>query len=609
MTSSNTELIKIQIRPGINKNTTEYAAEGTYVSCDKIRFEQGLPEKLGGWQKEVTDRQFDGVSRDIITWADLESEEYIGVGTHKKLELYNGGVIYDVTPIEASATATDAITTSAGSTQFMVSVVNNRNPGDFVVFTCATASVGGINIDPTSSYPIASATTTYFIVSTETTATSSESAVGGPLIVDFPLFTGLADNGAAFGWGAGTWGTPGVSVCAGWGEPRGGGVATDLRQWSFDNWGEDWVANVRGGNIYYWEASAGTSVRAQVISSAAPSIVNFTLVAQPSRFVVAFGTHDVSGTFDPLLVRWSDSENFDEWVASAGNQAGDFRIESGSFIIGAVKTRREIILFTDAAVHSMRFIGGGFVFAFDNMGTAPGPASQHAAVDVNGVVYWMSPQGFYVYNGVVKSLESSLDEFLFENDSPGNINFGQKEKVYSALNSQFNEIWWFYPSRDSTENDRYVIHNYREDTWYHGTIDRTVWNDIDIFDKPYAIDPDGNLFIHEQGTNDDTGNLKAFLTTAMYDIGDGDQLMYIDRVIPDATINRTLNYSLESKKYPNSGADQTTSKGPFAVTSVTNKFHPRLRGRQVALTYSCSVTNSDFRLGTTRVAIKPDGGR
>jgi hypothetical protein len=610
MSSSTTKVTKLNLIPGIDKNTTELDSEGTYVSCDKIRFFYGKPEKLGGWQKEIVPTDVLGTARDIHTWVDLTGQPYLAFGTNVKLYNYFGGDVHDITPIRASACADDALNTTAGSPTITVSV----NPegalaGDYFVFAEVTACVGD-GAQLTSTYEIASVDAGHFTFLASTTAAATSANAGGVTRVDFLLETGLESNGAAFGWGAGTWGTPGVSASgsAGWSKPRGGsGVSAELRQWSLDNYGEDLLASPRGGKIYRWEASAGIAQRAQVMSSAAPSVVNIMQVAQDGRHVVAAGTHNAAGEFDPMLVRWSDSENFNDWTASAGNQAGSFRLENGSEIIGIEETRREIVVFTDESLYSMQRIGGDFVFSFKDMGTINGLISQHGSIDIDGVVFWMGFRSFQYYDGVVRTLPCTVQNYIFDPDSIGSINQDQKEKVFCATNREFNEIWWLYPSKGSDENDRYVIYNYLEKTWYIGTLDRTVWHDVDIFDRPFALDPDGELFIHEQGKDDDTAGMKAELLTSFIDIDDGDELMFLDRYIPDLTLVKEVDYLINYKKYPQS--NECFTKGPYTITPTTTKFHPRIRGRQMQVKYSTSVQGADFRVGSDRIALKPDGKR
>lgn len=608
MSANDSILRKLNIAPGINKNTTQLNAEGYYVSCDKVRFYYNEPEKLGGWVRETVNGSVNGVARDIISFVDFDEQTYLSFGTHTRLYLLTGNDLHDITPITASACASNAFSVSLNSTLVTLSVnPEGRQIGDYFIFTQTTASVGGIDLPLNTPFIITDVGTGHITFETGVSATTSVSGVGGTVNIDYYYESGLQSNGLAYGWGAGTWGTPGVSVCAGWSEPRGGtGVGTNLRQWSLDNWGQDLIANPQGGPIFTWEASAGPTQRAYRIS-AAPSIVNIALVGQEGRHLIALGTHNISGDFDPNLVRWSDSENYSSWVPASNNQAGDFRLENGSKILGATETKREILIFTDENVYSMQRIGGAFVFSFADLGKHNGLQSIHAAVDVNGTVYWMGYSSFHEYNGVIQTLPCSMQKEIFDPRNPNSVNLEQNEKIFCGTNREFNEVWWLYPSRDSEEIDRYIIFNFLEKLWYGGTIVRTVWQDRDIFEKPYAFDADGTLYIHEQGENNDAANLKAFLKTSFFDISDGDDLMFVDRVVPDHEITQELNYQFTYKKYPND--TETFTKGPYKVTPTVKKFNPRVRGRQAQITYSTSVQGSDFRLGADRFSVKPDGKR
>lgn len=609
MSINDTQTQKLNLAAGINKNTTELDAEGTYVSCDKVRFFYGKPQKLGGWVREQVQGTIKGTARDIHTFVDLEETGYLTFGTSEKLYLFAGGVLSDVTPITASGNTTDVLNTQSGSTKVTVSISpQGSQADDYFLFTEVTASLASMSF--TSSYQITSVGASFFTFEASSTADSTIANGGGAVRVDFLLPNGLVDNTAAAGWGGGTWGTPGVSVSGGWNQPRASGeagVSVNLRQWSLDNWGEDLLANPRGGKIYRWDATSGVETRSQLMSSAAPSVVNQMLVAQEGRHVIAFGTHNVSGDYDPLLIRWSDSEDLGEWTVAATNQAGEFRLENGSFIIGAQESRREIVVFTDESVYSMSRVGGAAVFSFSDLGRHNGLVSQHASVDVNGKVYWMGFNTFHMYDGVIKTLPCSLQNFIFNKDSEGYLNFSQRDKVFADTNREFNEIWWFYPSKNSDENDRYVVYNYLEDTWYDGTMNRTVWADVDIFERPYAIDSSGTLYLHEQGKDDDASNLKATLKTSNFDLQDGSDLMFIDRYIPDNSITKEMNVEFTYKKYPQD--TESFSKGPFTITPSIKKKHPRIRGRQCQLRYSTSIQGSHFRLGTDRLDLKPDGKR
>jgi len=604
MSSFDTLTKKLNLKPGINKNTTEFDAEGGYVSSDKVRFFYGEPEKIGGCQEENYVGEVKGVAREVHTWSDLDEELYLGIGAHKGLHLLNQGVVHDITPVATSASATDVINTSSGSNVITVSIVpTGAQAGDYFVFACVTASLETVSF--TSTYQILSAETTYFTFQASTSAVNTCANAGGNVVVDFLLSNGLADNGALGGWGGSTWGDPGVSVCAGWSEPRTSDVETELRHWSIDNWGEDGMAVPQGGSLYYWEASAGTGQRATIVS-AAPSVNNYMNIAQEGRHVIMYGTHTVSGIFDPMLIRWSDSENYLDWTPSATNQAGEFRLENGSKILGAVETKNEILVFTDESAYRMHRIGGALVYQFTDLGRHNGLMGPKAAVDVNGTVYWMGFDSFMLYNGTVQTLPCTVQKALF-GTSPESVNPEQKQKVFGTTLREFNEIWWHYPSRDSTENDRYVVYNYLENIWYDGTFGRTAWHDVDIFDRPYALDENGQIWIHEQGTDIGTAGMKAVLKSSFFDIEDGDKMVFIDRIIPDVTLEKELNYSIKAKKYPQDPV--LISKGPYKVGPNTRKISTRIRGRQMQMRYSTSVQADTFRIGSDRISLKPDGER
>ncbi len=610
MTSSDGELSKIKFRPGIHKNTTKLDAEGTFVSCDKVRFFYGLAEKIGGAVHETYTGSVVGVARDIYPWADLNNQRYLGIGTNDKLEVLTQGAVSDITPIVASATGISVFSTSVGSTLVRVSV----NPqgaavGDYFVLTSSPSSVGGINLTQGHQYVITSVGANFFQFDALTSATSGVVSAGGSVDIDFLLPVGGQSNTALTGWGGGTWGTPGISVCAGWSEPRtpASSLRPSLRLWSLDNYGQDLIATPYGGNIYLWNPSLGTDHRAVLFSSAAPSIVNICKIFHEGEHFVALGTHDEFGVYDSMLVRWSDSTDPTVWTAEVTNEAGDFRLQSGSFIVGVEESRQQFLIFTDSNVYTMQKIGGEFVFGFQDMGHHNGLMGQNAAIDVNGSTYWMGYKSFHMFNGVINTLPCDLQEYIFDADSPGSVNLSQKEKVFCATCRQFNEIWWLYPSRDSDEIDRYVIYNYLENTWYHGTWDRTVWTDAGIFSEPYAIKTDGTILVQETGFDDDASPLKSFVQTSFFDIKDGDKLMFVDRFVPDAKITKSLNLTLNYKKYPQ--ALESFTKGPYALNPTTRKISTRLRGRQLQLAYSCSAQGASFRLGGDRLSIKPDGER
>lgn len=610
MTASETDTKKFVLQPGINKNTTQLDAEGTYVSCDKVRFFYGKPQKIGGYQIENYEGSIVGKARDIETWSTISGDRLLAIGTHKKLQVFSGGVFYDITPIRASASASNAFSVASGDSYVTLSVApNGAAAGDYFILASTTASIGGLNLAVGNEYVITSVGAGYIVfqASAGLSATTSVSSIGGPVVVDFLLETGPEGAGESFGWGAGTWDTPGVSASAGWSDPRGGtGIPLGVRQWSLDTWGEDLIASPHGGKIYVWDVTSGVSVRASVITGA-PSVNNVVIKGNNGRHLMTFGTHNASGVFDPMLVRWSDSENYNSWTAAATNQAGSYRLEHGTEILGVQKTKTETLVFTDDNVYSMRRIGGQLVFAFNDLGEHAGLISQHAAVDVNGIVYWMGLSSFHRYDGVIRTLPCSLQLALFNPSSDFSVNTDQRAKVYCSVNREFNEIWWLYPSKNSTECDRYVIYNFAEDLWYHGVWNRTVLADVGTFARPYAVDTSGNLLIHEQGKDADTSGLKAFVITSFVDTADGDDITFLDRVIPDNTQTKEMSYTLNYRKYPQ--ATEEFTKGPFIVNPTTRKFNPRVRGRSLQIEYSTSILGGDFRIGGDRFSFKPDGKR
>jgi hypothetical protein len=612
---------ELLFRPGIDKTTTEYAAEGAWVDSDKVRFRQGRPEKIGGWAKEqvkraygdTTQTTFEGIARETMSWSDLESQDYLAVGTHKKLNVLFKSEIHDITPIEVTTTVNSAINTSVGSTEVLVCIDSHgRQVGDYLEFSSVGSTVGGIYLD--GQYVVTSAPTAdSVIIDTGTTAAATSTGAGGDATVFSLLGTGKRDNSQSFGWGAGTWGTPGASVSAGWSQPRGSGVATQLRLWSLAQWGEDLLANPRGGKVYYWNTSVGVSERATLVT-AAPSAVNHILVDDSARNTIALGCTDITGKFDPMLVRWADSEDFTDWVPTSVNTAGDYRLTYGSEIKAGVKTKREVIILTDTAAVAMRFTGGSFVYRFDTLATKCGLVAPKAMVNVNGVVFWWGEKNFYLYDGSVRILPCSMHKYIFDSEEGGAINEDQREKIAAKVNSQFSEITWYYPGKASLENDRYITYNYAEDTWYGGTIGRTTWEDVGIFDRPYGLGYDTSvenavLFVHEEGKNDDASPMKAYIQSSYFDLGAGDSMMFCDNLLPDIALptNKNLNFTLKTRR--KGFGSSVVTKGPYSIGVNTDLVNLRARGRQGSVCFSTSITDGDFEIGKCRLNLVPDGGR
>lgn len=622
-----TVLKSVEMRPGIIKDLTKYMAEGGFVDCDKIRFRQGRAEKLGGWSKETVSRaarfgfssafssafegdsfslenRFTGVARDIKDWVTLANTKSLAVASNSKVELLQNGLIFDITPVQNNVTLANIMTTTSGSSLVSLAVTaHGAQVGDYLSILSFDSPLDGIHL--AGEYTIQTVTdANHFIIDARTSASGSTANGGGTLNIQFRLSVGSVDNSNLTGWGGGYWGANT------WGSPRTTVGGLGLRQWSLDLWGEDLLACPRNGAIYQWDATNGATSPLVKIATA-PATNLFLLVAQPARIVIAFGSETfATGVFDPLIIRWAAEETTNVWTIDDTSNAGEYRLSSGNQIIGAIHTRDEILVFTDTETYSMRFIGGIDVFEFRALGSNTSVQSQHSGAEINGVIYWLGHDNFYVYDGVIRILPCTLSKFFFKQNGEGRPNTEQKEKIYCGINNQFNELWWFYPRYDETECGHYIKYNFVEQVWDFGTLERTVWIDRGVFERPYAVDADGFLFVHEQGNDDDSVPMESFITTAYFDINDGTEMMFMDRIVPDLKLpdNKSIAISVFVKKYPHAQADVVT-KGPFIFSDTDHKISLRARGRQMALEFRSNVNGGDFEIGKIRVGFQTDGER
>lgn len=637
-------LQKLQFQPGINRETTSYSNEGGWFDCDKVRFRQGFPEKIGGWSK-IGSTSFLGTCRALHPWRTLSLDGYLGVGTHLKYYAEYGQGYYDITPIRSTTSAGDVtFSASNGSSTITVSdpshgaVVN-----DFVTFSGA-ASLGGnvtaavlnqeyqiISITDSSTYTVqarAAGTTSSITVNgqyspTPVVANASDSGNGGSSVIGkYQINVGLDTSVLGTGWGAGTWsrGT--------WNSAASVDLITDtLRIWTHDNFGENLLINVMNGGIFYWQPSGGlTNNPAVAISSLAganqaPTIATKVIVSDVDRHVIAFGCDPATniGTQDPLLIRFSDQENITDWNSTADNSAGSLSIGSGSKIVTAIETRQQILVFTDISLHALQYVGPPFTFGInmisDNI-TIRGPSSVAAVQDT---VYWMGKSEFYIYNGGVQTLPCSVKDYVFSD-----FNTAQAEKTFAAVNSAFSEVWWFYPSSSSDNNDRYVVYNYLQNVWYYGTMTRTAWIDRGVEENPIAAGRDGYLYNHEIGFDDGSTSpasaISAYIESSQFDLGEGDSFSFVKRLIPDLTFRSstalppTANFTLKARNFPGGNYLQTNSKAVEKTASVpveqfTQDAHVRLRGRSIAVKVDSSTTGVGWRLGSPRIDIRSDGRR
>lgn len=612
-------LQKLQLQPGVDRENTRYAAEGGWYETDKVRFRRGMPQKIGGWDR-LSDAQFLGVCRSMWNWVTLGGQNLISVGTNLKYYLERGGEYYDITPIRATSSLTDPFTTFLGSATVRVDDVGHGAlEGDFVTFSGATA-VGGLTLN--NEYQISLIDDDAYSITAETTASTTATG-GGSVTATYQIHTGSEIAVPSTGYGAGVWGT------GGWGV--GGTTFSPIRLWSQANFGEDLVFAYRGGPLFYWDASTGVTDRGVYVSSLGgasdvPVVVNETMVSDIFRFVFCFGCNDFgSSTLDPMLIRWSDQEDVTNWTPAATNQAGSIRVSHGTEIVTAVQARQEVLIWTDAAIYGMQYLGAPEVWGLQLLGDNITIASPNAAVYSGTTAYWMGSDKFYYYDGTVKTLPCSVRSYVF-ND----FNTQQYSQVICGTNERFDEIWWFYCSAGSETIDRYVIFNHVQNIWYYGTMARTAWMDADLRDQPIAATYNNNLVQHEVGYDcrmtTTTYPITATLVSSEFDLDDGDKFMFIRRMLPDVTFegstaaNPAAVMTLLPLENSGSGYNNPTSEGGVNNASVvrsttvpieqfTGQVFIRVRGRQMAFKIESTELGVAWKLGIPRLDMRPDGRR
>jgi hypothetical protein len=620
-------LTKLKFRPGINRDISSYSNENGWLDGNKIRFRLGYPEKIGGWEK-YSGSNFLGTARALHNWVSLDGNIFLGIGTSLKYYIEQGLAFNDITPLRETTSAGD-VTFSATNGSSVITITDTAHgatQNDFVTFSGA-ASLGGL-ITATvlnQEYQIVDipSANTYTISAKDTSgnsvvANSSDTGNGGSSTVGaYQINVGLDNMVGGTGWNAGTWGR------GTWNSSASVSVETQLRLWSHDNFGEDLLINPRDGGIFLWDKTNGTGTRAVEIgtlsgASGTPNIAQQVLVSDSDRHVIAFGTNTLgTSTQDNLLIRFSDQESAINWTPTTTNTAGSLKIGSGSRFVRALQTKREILVWTDTSLHSMTFIGPPFTFGIQQLASNITIIGPNAAVAVEDTVYWMGRDNFYVYNGSTTQLACNVKEKVFFD-----FNTNEEDKVFAGVNSNFNEIWWFYPSTSATENDSYVIYNYAENLWYYGTLSRTAWIDRGIKEFPLAT---GNnyLFNHEKGYDDDGSAMASEIESSQMDIGEGEQFIFINRIIPDLTFNGSTasspgaDFTLKTRNFP--GANYSTTDSETVTRSATSTTVPfeqftnqafvRLRGRSFAFKISSSNSGVRWRLGSPRIDFRSDGKR
>lgn len=620
-------LVKYVFRPGINKEGTNYSNENGWFDADKVRFRKGRPERIGGWVKNSSN-SFIGTSRKLHTYSNISGSIFTVVGTHQKLYIKEGLTFHDVTPIRN--TNTNSVTFAATNGSSTITVTDSGHgakAGDFVTFSQAV-SLGGLVIASAlnQEYQIDSVptTNTFTITAKDTSgativANSSDSGNGGSgCDSSYQINSGLDFYVKSTGWGVDTWGS------GTWGSTSSLSSINQLRLWSIDNFGDDVIANVRGGAIFYWDESSGTSTRATNITSVsgasnAPTVALQVLVSDVDRHVIAFGCNSIgSSTLDPLLVRFSDTENAVDWTPTATNQAGGVQLSQGSQIVSAIKTRQEILIFTDAGIVSMKFVGSPFVYSFTEVAEGFSLIGPNASINADNKVFFMDRGGFYVYSGAVQRLPCTVLDYVLTD-----INLDQAHKIHAGINANANEIIWFYPSGSNTELDKYVTYNFLEKVWSIGTTTdnfvRTAWQDAGLLDFPIA--PSKNsasvntnyVYDHERGHGDDGSNFTAYIESSDFDLQpDGEHYLQIQKFIPDIefrdqnTTEDSVSVLIKGRDYP---LQDLSTLETISITPSSTFVNTRARSRQCAIRVSNSSSEYGWRLGDVRMEIRPDGRR
>ena len=617
---------KVQFKPGIYREGTAYSAEGGWFDCNLIRFREGRVEKFGGWQK-LTDSTYLGTARALHNWISLGGNKYLGIGTHLKYYIKDGTAFADVTPIRKTTTnAATFAATDGSSTVTVTDASHGAVNGDFVTFSEAV-SLGGLVtaavLNQEYQIDLVTGTNTYTITAKDTsgttvTANSSDSGNGGSATdAVYQINTGLDVYVQSTGYGVGTWGA------SGWGSATSLGGNNQLRLWTHDNFGENLIINPRGGGLYRWFENNGTGTRAVQLSditgaNLVPTVGLQVITSEVDRHLIVLGADPISGSartgsIDPMLVAFSDQENELDFEPVITNTAGSVRLSSGSSIVGGVKARQEVVIFTDTSVYSMQFVGAPLTFALNLINEASGLIGPKAAITSSGGVFFMGYGNFYLYNGTVQELPCSVHNYVF-----GDINTGQAYKIQAFTNSEHNEVGWFYPSSSSDEIDRYVIYNTQQGVWYYGQLVRTVWLDSGVESFPQATNG-GYLYQQEIGFDaDGSAMTNVYVESGDFDIGDGDRFTQISSIIPDIKFiqdanSGSVNVVTKVRNYP---GDSLTTEATSEVSSSTQKVNLRARGRQAVVRFESNDDATDdgnlsigWRLGETRMDVKTDGRR
>jgi hypothetical protein len=617
MSSTDARLIKLNFMPGFHRESTKYSEEGKWFDGNRVRFREGKPENLRGYVK-FSDDVYNGIPRKLITWTDNQTRPYQGIGTNRQVYVVQNETQYDVTPVVVDVSVSGNFETFTDSTLVKVSLTNhNVSATDRVKFTNVDTLGGSLDINGITTI-VSTSGINHFYIDAGTTAASASSGQGSTGSIEILLQTEESDNIQGLGFGAGVY-NAGVSVSGarGWNDAaEESGIVFLGSMWSLDTWGEDLLGLRRGGQLYYLDIDSSVTPQRMAVVTASPTATTF-LVSPNDRHVICYGAREfatsVGGGQNPMLVRWSDQEDFTQWTPAITNTSGEVVLAEGARIIGALRSRNAINIWTDNALYTQQYVGPPFIFRFTQVGSNCGLIGQNAAIDYDGISFWMGDNNFYMYDGRVRTMPCSIRRKLF-----GDFNNTNKEKVYAGINSEFKEIIWLYPTAESSEPNAYVIYNVEEQTWVYGKLFDsgivTTFQDRDVYSNTIMTgrtSVTGNMYVWDNEPLDiytgDGKQLSSFLESASFDIDEGKQMMFIDRIIPDYTFSpgETINFEFKIKDYPN-GTERR--KGPYTISQNTTKVDLRARGRQASVRVS-ATNGGSWRWGAVRMSAQPDGDR
>ena len=636
-------LKKVDFAAGFNKQSVPSALPGQWVDGDFVRFRYTAPEKIGGWEQlTVGSKTLPGAARAQLAWTSLTGERYAAIGTSQGLFLYYGNDFYDITPLDTAITGCTLTTVNGSNVLTVVKGSHGLAVGRYVTLSGVTVT-GASDYTPTELQVVYEILTVPTVDKFTVQAVRNEGGSGmtaaGAATVNPYVEVGPTIQTTGYGWGTSSWGAET------WGTERSvSSVTLDPGNWSLDNFGQVLVATIFNGKTFTWNAGASGArgIRASINTSGFlttnnPTASRFTLVSDRDRHLFHFGTETTIGdptTQDPMFVRFSNQENLNSYTPTAINTAGTFRLDTGNQIRAVLQGKDYVFVLTDLAAYVIQFVGPPFTFSVRQVGTNCGCIGQHAASYVNGAVYWMSNEGgFFVYDGTVKALPCLVEDFVFTTQN-GNLglNFNSSDVIYSAPNSLYTEVNWFYPKSGSDQIDRCVTYNYQENVWTTSSLDRTTYQDQGVFNNPYATDYEStttpvfpnilgitNLYgasiyyAHEIGTDQVNSSgrtsIDAFIRSGDFDIDDGELFMSMRRFMPDYKfLVGNSKVTLFISDYP-SDTQEGSPLGPFTITTTTDKVDTRARGRLLSLKIENDAAGETWRYGSFRMDAQPDGRR